>query len=80
MSGRLKDVEEMFGKGYHQKICPHNVIRKKRTSDPHQYTFDAYVCGSCAQIFEVKPHAEPKQVKEPMFSNPAPWGQRSRQA
>jgi hypothetical protein len=61
--------------------CPHNTLRKKRITDEHQYTFNAYVCGSCATIFEVTKHEEPRPVKEPMFpKNPIPWGLRDRQA
>lgn len=61
--------------------CQHRVIRKKRSDDLHEYAFDAYVCGSCAQIFEVKPHEEtPEPPKGPMFDRRPPWGLRNRQA
>lgn len=62
--------------------CQHNVLRRKRSDDPHEFTFTAYVCGNCAQIFEVKPYMEPEPgPKEPMFpKNPIPWGLRDRQA
>jgi DNA-directed RNA polymerase subunit RPC12/RpoP len=61
--------------------CSHNVLRKKRTADPHEYCHDVYVCGSCATIFDVKVHEEPAPAKtEPMFDRRAPWGLRNRQA
>lgn len=62
--------------------CEHRVIRKKKLDDEHRYTFTAYVCGSCAQIFEVEPHEEtPPAPKEPMFpKHSVSWGLRSRQA
>lgn len=62
--------------------CPHNILRKKRSSEPHEYTFNAYVCGTCAQIFKVEAWEEPDNSgpKEPMFPNPIPWGLRNRQA
>jgi len=63
------------------KDCPHNVIRKKRTEDPHQYHCQMYVCGSCATLFEVKIYEEPKPApREQMFDRRPPWGMRSRQA
>ena len=60
-----------------QDSCPHSSIQKKRG----QYEFNAYVCGSCGSLFDVKRYEEPKPVKEPMFpKNPVPWGLRPRQA
>ncbi len=61
--------------------CPHNVIRRGKRS-PDRYPFNAYVCGSCAQIFEVKEYVEPEPSKpEPMGSeSKIPWGLRNRQA
>jgi hypothetical protein len=44
------------------------------------YTFTAYICGNCAQIFEVKKHEEPEPSREPMFDRRPPWGLRDRQA
>lgn len=62
--------------------CPHRVLRKKITADPHEYMTDVYVCGSCATLFDVEEHKEPPPApKEPMFpKNPIPWGLRGRQA
>jgi hypothetical protein len=71
------------------KPCPHNVIRKKRTADPHEYETEKYVCGSCAQLFDVhrydppgqsKPQSKPQGRPEPMFDRRPPWGERNRQA
>jgi hypothetical protein len=60
-----------------QPDCPHNALRKKRGN----YTFDCYVCGNCAALFEVELHVEPPPgPKEPMFDRRPPWGFRSRQA
>ena len=56
--------------------CPHNVIRRSKD----RYPFAAYVCGSCAQIFEAKPYTPPEPIKEPMFDRRPPWGFRDRQA
>jgi hypothetical protein len=60
--------------------CPHRVLRKKRSELP--YEFHAYVCGSCAQLFEVEKHVPPPPYKpEPMGSeSKIPWGLRDRQA
>lgn len=43
---------------------------------------EIYVCGSCAQLFEVKElRDDPPPPREPMFpKNPIPWGLRPRQA
>lgn len=68
-SGPLEESEAL-------ETCQHNALRKKRGA----YTFDCYVCGSCAALFEVKPHVEQKPIKEPMFDGRPPWGLRDRQA
>lgn len=79
MSGSVDDFLELVK--VTQKDCEHRVIRKKR-SEHHTYTFDAYVCGSCAKIFEVNEYVEPlPEPKEPMFpKHSIPWGLRGRQA
>lgn len=57
--------------------CPHNVLRKKRPADPHEYWHDVYVCGSCATIFDVTPRPTelpaPKAKSEPL-NDKVPWG------
>lgn len=58
--------------------CEHNVIRRSK----ERYEFNAYVCGSCGEIFNVKKHVEPDPPRkdEPMFDRRPPWGFRARQA
>ena len=77
MSGSLND--KPFGD---QKTdCQHYVVRKIRRGKP--YPFNAYVCGNCAKVFEVKEYHEPEPPKErePMFpKHSVPWGFRDRQA
>ena len=76
MSGNAND--RPFGD---QKTdCQHYVVRKIRRGDP--YTFNAYVCGNCAKVFEVNEHRElePPREREPMFDRRPPWGLRDRQA
>lgn len=73
MSGNIN--EPMFVQP--KKECPHNALRRAKNGP---YTFCAYVCGNCSQMFEVKPHIEPEPIKEPMFDGRPPWGFRSRQA
>lgn len=80
MSGDLGDMKRLFDnmpKGGAQD-CKHNALRKKRG----MFTFDAYVCGNCSTIFEVKKHEVPPPDKpEPMGSeSKVPWGFRARQA
>jgi len=60
-----------------QLECPHNALRRMKDNG---YTFTAYICGNCAQIFEVKKHEEPEPSREPMFDRRPPWGLRDRQA
>ena len=79
MSGNATD--KLFGD---QKTdCQHYVIRKRRRGGPHEFAFNAYVCGNCAKVFEVKEYHEPEPPKErePMFpKHSVPWGFRDRQA
>ena len=57
--------------------CPHNALRKVKIGN---YTFTAYICGNCSQMFEVNKHEELEPIKEPMFDTRPPWGLRDRQA
>lgn len=71
---------EEMSQAERQQKCSHRVIRRKRSDDHPQYAFDAYVCGQCDQIFEIKEYHAPEPPKdEPMFDK-RPWGFRERQA
>lgn len=67
--------------GIMSEQCAHNVIRKKRNDREHgQYEFDAYVCGTCATIFEVNVHVPPLLPHPEPLGQKIPWGLRDRQA
>ena len=58
--------------------CKHNQLQRMRSDG---LTFNGYICGNCATVFEVKEHKEPEPPKEkPMFDHRKPWGLRDRQA
>ncbi len=57
--------------------CPHNALRKMKTEG---LTFNGYICGNCATVFEATEHKELEPPEEPMFDNRPPWGLRDRQA
>jgi hypothetical protein len=81
---RSKSRRTQFGDAVPFKIsdqktdCQHYVVRKIRRGDP--YPFNAYVCGNCAKVFEVKEYVEVGPPEEPMFDGRKPWGLRDRQA
>ena len=75
--------EDLLKAGPAKKVCMHHALRKKRDDPEHgAYAFNAYVCGSCATIFEVNEHVEPDQSKPEPFGSESkvPWGLRGRQA
>ena len=70
-------MEGVDGTMKEKKVCEHNALRKK---DSSSLEFTAYVCGSCAKLFEVSEHQElPPLEPEPMGYK-IPWGLRDRQA
>lgn len=58
--------------------CKHNALRR---GDSTRETFNKYVCGNCAKVFEVEEHIPPAPLPpEPMNDGRKPWGYRDRQA
>lgn len=58
--------------------CQHNALR--RCKEPHQYPFNAYVCGNCSQVFQVDLFRFPEPEKPEPMGKKIPWGLRARQA
>lgn len=76
-TGNVCVEKQDFPKPPVKRICEHHALRKVRDN---RHTFNAYICGNCAQMFEVTEHMQPLPDKPEPLSKKVPWGKRPRQA